>query len=259
MTVNLFLFFFIAVLSIKDTATKNIVCSLGDAKCTIDIHNNKNFIANIIILHENETTNSKSFLSLSDPCPFILYEIKQDGCRLLKYEQNNKSYYFDPNRMFSMKGIRNTLKKNNQFYTENITKNIKIFADNVLQIIVPKNPAKYIIAMHNNTNGKFSVNSYLNSPNAAQVYICKSNDPDDFFIVTNKMDFTFFKSQFQNVVLQSKVAIDDGSLSIYCQSNNIPYINIEAEKGHLKKQTEMLRLCQLMLYKQSNNNNYHYM
>lgn len=228
---------------------KNVVFKLGDASCTVLIYEKKKSIANLIALHGNESTCIKSFLALPNQCPFVLYELQQLGTRLLKYNYNNKCYYFDPNRMFSKKGIINTLKKNNKFYPSAIAIKIKYFTDSLLHILIPQNPATYIIATHNNTDGGFSVKSYLNSPNAAQVYVCKSEDPDDFFIVTKVADFSFFKSKFQNVVLQSKLAKDDGSLSIYCQAKNIPYINIEAQDGHIKKQTEMLLLCQQLLLK----------
>lgn len=200
-------------------------------------------------MHSNENTCIESFLALPDSCPFVLYEIQQDGKRLLKYDDNSRSYYFDPNRMFSKKGIINTLNKNNKSYPAGIAKKIKYFTDTLLHFLTPQNPSNYIIAIHNNTDGDFSVKSYLNSPDAVQVYVSKSEDPDDFFIVTKIVDFYFFRSRFQNVVLQSKLAKDDGSLSIYCQKKNIPYINIEAEDGHLKKQTEMLLLCQNYLVK----------
>jgi hypothetical protein len=43
------------------------------------------------------------------------------------------------------------------------------------------------------------------------------------------------------VVLQSANAIDDGSLSIYCQKNKLPYINIEAQHGQKAEQIKMLQ------------------
>ncbi|WP_316824391.1 hypothetical protein [Pedobacter miscanthi] len=45
-----------------------------------------------------------------------------------------------------------------------------------------------------------------------------------------------------NVILQSKFASNDGSLSVYAMQNNIPYINVEVQHGH---QDENLRLIEL--------------
>ena len=43
------------------------------------------------------------------------------------------------------------------------------------------------------------------------------------------------------MVLQSINAIDDGSLSIYCQKNKLQYINIEAQHGQKEQQIKMLK------------------
>ncbi len=49
------------------------------------------------------------------------------------------------------------------------------------------------------------------------------------------------KEQEINAVLQSKSAKDDGSLSVYADKKNIPYINVEAEHGHVEEQARMLK------------------
>jgi hypothetical protein len=68
-----------------------------------------------------------------------------------------------------------------------------------------------------------------------------SEDPDDFFFVTNLQDFEFFKTKKRNVVLQSLIALDDGSFSIYCARINQAYINIEAQDGHKETQKLMIK------------------
>lgn len=67
-------------------------------------------------------------------------------------------------------------------------------------------------------------------------------DVDVFFLVTEQADFDYLKKQKQNVVLQSEKPTDDGSLSVYFEKNNIPYINIEAENEHNEKQIEMMKI-----------------
>jgi hypothetical protein len=99
-----------------------------------------------------------------------------------------------------------------------------------------------MIAIHNNSSENFSVLSYNNSSNATAVFVSKDEDIDDFYIVTDTSDYEYFKNMNLNVVLQSKDAEEDGSLSVYCQQNQIPYINIEAEHGHLNKQIEMIKI-----------------
>jgi hypothetical protein len=40
---------------------------------------------------------------------------------------------------------------------------------------------------------------------------------------------------------------DDGSMSVYFARQGIPYLNIEANNGHLKEQIEMVRAAREML------------
>lgn len=233
-----------------------IVLKLGNAACTVDVHKKRLNLAKLganpttlIALHENENTCISAFNALPNSSPFVLYSISQMGNRLLEFKEKNKIYYFDPNRIFSKTGIIKTLKKYNTSYPKKIINKIAEFSDKILEITAIKNSSKHIIAIHNNTNGKFSAKSFNYYSRASKIYISKSKDPDDFFIVTQLSDFIFFKSQNQNVVLQSKSAADDGSLSIYCQKNRISYINVEAQHGHKKQQILMLLLCEKFLLK----------
>jgi hypothetical protein len=226
---------------------EHIVLKLGNAACTVDVHKKGVKLATLIALHNNENTCVRAFDALPNSSPFVLYSISQLGNRLLEFKEKNKIYYFDPNRIFSRTGILKTLTKYNTSYPKSIINKIVEFSDKILEVTTIKNSSKYIIAIHNNTNGKFSAKSFNYYSHASKIYISKSKDPDDFFLVTQLSDFTFFKSQDQNVVFQSKSAADDGSLSIYCQQNRIPYINVEARFGHKKQQILMLLLCQKLI------------
>ena len=51
-----------------------------------------------------------------------------------------------------------------------------------------------------------------------------------------------------NVILQdNRNFVDDGSLSTYSALNDIRYVNIETEEGHLEKQLELIRLVHQVL------------
>lgn len=226
-----------------------IILKLGKSTCTIQVHNREGKLATLIALHENEYTCINAFNALPNSSPFILYRILQQGTRLLEFKEKSKIYYFDPNRIFSRRGIIKTLKKYNTTYPKKIINKIAEFSNKILKISAIIHSTKHIIAIHNNTNGKFSAKTFNYYSHASKIYISKSKDPDDFFIVTQLSDFIFFKSQKQNVVLQSTSASDDGSLSIYCQKNGIPYINVEAQHGHKKHQIYMLLLCKKLLAK----------
>jgi len=102
----------------------------------------------------------RAFNGLPGTSPFLLCSISQKGNRLLQFKEENKIYYFDPNRIFSRTGILKTLKKYNAFYLKEITNKIANFSDKILEFPVNKNSSKYIIAIHNNTNGKFYARSF---------------------------------------------------------------------------------------------------
>ena len=141
--------------------------------------------------------------------------------------------------------IQATLKKLS-VYNNQAKKQVEGFANTIIQQI---GDAKMIVAMHNNGNKGLSIKSYLKGgteyANAANVYVNALMDEDDFVYTTDKKVFTFLKENKINVILQkSSGAVDDGSLSIYYGNKKIPYINIEAEQGHLKEQIQMLRILE---------------
>jgi hypothetical protein len=240
---ELFTFFMLFAFNIRQP----MVLKLGTAICTINVRHKGESLATLIALHENEKTCIRAFDALPTSSNFILYSLTQKGNRLLEMKDNNRIYYFDPNRIFSRVGIIKTLKKYNTSYPLKIINKIAAFSNKLLKVTTIKNSSKYIIALHNNTNGKFSAKSFNHYSHASKVYLSKGKYPDDFLIVTQLPDFIFFKSQNQNVVFQSKSAEDDGSLSIYCQKNRIPYINVEARIGHKKQQIDMLISCEKLL------------
>jgi hypothetical protein len=243
---SILIFIFFYFLSIKKI--DHTYFHLGENYCLINIikkNNKSNFP--LIALHEDENTCISSFQSLPNSSQFYLIQLKQKGKRLLEFKKNKITYIFDPNRIFTKPGIKNTLSLYNKSYSAEIFNKIHLFADSILRVILPQNKSDHIIAIHNNTDNKYSILSYQESTNTKQLYINPKKDSDDFFLVTERNDFDFFKQNNYNVILQSKEAIDDGSLSVYCQNKNIPYINIEAQIGHQEEQIKMLKLCEELL------------
>jgi hypothetical protein len=67
-------------------------------------------------------------------------------------------------------------------------------------------------------------------------------DADDFIYTTNLSFYKKLKAKEVNVILQdNKKYVNDGSLSVYCGVNDIPYINIEAQKGHFDEQLRLIK------------------
>ncbi len=194
-----------------------------------------------INLHANETTSidaTNQYLKKSNGS-FI--QLKNGDVRNVRFSLTNTLFKVDPNRIFTSDGIETTLKKNST-YTIDAAKVVTNFAQNIIDAMPQP---KLIIAMHNNTNNDFSISSYSKGKNeainAAKLYINPAMDADDFIYTTELKIFNYLKGKKINVVLQKNKGFkDDGSLSVYCSQQKIPYINIEAQLGHLKEQLQML-------------------
>jgi hypothetical protein len=199
----------------------------------------------LLHVHEDETTAVQAANRLLDATRqgcFVTWKSQQQ--RYISFQQAGKQYRFDPNRIFSDTGIKLTLKWNeNSSYPA--FEAVKRIADSFLIRYIAGR--KLLIALHNNTDkGSLSAASYRKGAayenDAKQVYLNPAQDMDDFFYTTDVSFFNYFKHQGYNTVLQDDNSVtDDGSLSVYCGQQHIPYINIEAQHGHLQQQIKMLQ------------------
>ena len=228
----------------RDTSTRypcKFSFSLGSKICFLNCSKSATEKAVFLSIHDDENTAVEAFNAIVNDCPdFTLMELNQNGDRLIRYGYNGNTYSIDPNRIFSKIGLLNSLKKYNATFPEQVKNGFSNFADEMLDKILPKSKTTYIIAAHNNGENNLSINTYKGSPEANEVYSNPSMDIDDFIYVTDQADFEYFRSKKYNVVLQANSIPDDGSLSVYCQKNNVPYINIEAQDGHLEIQKKMI-------------------
>jgi hypothetical protein len=194
-----------------------------------------------INLHSNETTSITAAQAYLKETGGSLLQLVHGEVRYVQFNIANQHYKIDPNRIFTTAGIKATLSKNSTYTKAGFDESKKL-ADSILaQMQQPK----LIVAMHNNTNGDFSIISYTKgkaeAANAAAIYINPKMDADDFVHTTEKAIFNHLKNQQINVVLQKAQGfVDDGSLSVYCGQKKIPYINIEAEEGHKEVQLSLL-------------------
>ncbi len=192
-------------------------------------------------LHENEQTSISAIKQVLAKFYGQYFGIKSGKLRELKVLTNTQTITVDPNRIFTKKGLEKTL-KNYKCYSVSNLKLMNEFADQLLKEL---SPAKLLVAVHNSTDGGFSIKSFAktNAENqdTKEIYINPKHDEDDFYLVTKKTKFDYFKSKGYNVILQDNLNVeDDGSLSVYCGKNNIDYINIECQTGHLKEQIQMI-------------------
>ena len=199
-----------------------------------------------IHVHENEKTAVQVAYNMLDKygkgC-FSTWKTQDD--RYVSFTMGSGNYKFDPNRIFSEKGRRETLDSNGD-YSQEAADAVAVVAELFEKNYVDSN--RLVVAMHNNTNdGGLTIRSYAKggdySKDAKKVYINKTRDVDDFFITTDERIYDFLKKKKFNIMLQDNAnANDDGSLSIYAAAKGIAYLNVEAEHGHLQQQTEMMRM-----------------
>ena len=197
-----------------------------------------------IQLHHNEVTAEEVTKLISKEMGINYLQIINGEKRLVDFEINAKKHRFDPNRMFSKEGIVESLKSHSQ-YSEEGFQSVSSFRNFLLTLL---DKGMTIVAVHNNTDSNFALADYL-VKKTGLVHQNPAHDPDDFFITTDSLLFIKLKKKGFNAVLEySNRLKDDGSLSIYCSRNGIPYVNVEAEHGHKDQQERMLRtLVEILL------------
>jgi hypothetical protein len=193
-------------------------------------------------MHDNENTSVGAARIAINRHGGRLVEIRSTGRRNIDFSLGGKKYTFDPNRIFTDEGIRKTLAEHGPYSAE-AHKETARFANQLIKDYFID--AKLVIAAHNNTEAEYSIHSYYPGgeyeKDAAEVFVNKGYDADDFFFVTDAAHYEILVAAGFNVALQdNKNVVDDGSFSVYCGRNNIKYINVEAEHGHLFEQVQMI-------------------
>ena len=201
-----------------------------------------------INVHEDEITSIETVEEYAKNQPVHFVRIGHVQTRRLEFELKGKTYNVDPNRIYTRKGRRKTLKDGGKF-SFSAAKEVKAFASSLLNYLENRS---VIIAMHNNTDVNYTIKSYLpggdEAQNTAQIHINPEMDADDFVYTTDLGFFEKLKARNINVILQdNKKYVNDGSLSVYCGKKGIPYINIEAQKGHFDEQLFLIKEVMAML------------
>lgn len=194
-------------------------------------------------VHENETTSWQVAQAvLAEQHMGCVYGLQHGGSRnVVAIGDHGRHYRFDPNRMFTQRGLHASLR---QFDGDNpaVATRITLAANHFYQQYLQGK--QLIVAVHNNRPSGYSIHSYNNGSlvhNALNVAINPQRNPDDFFYVVNQRAFVYFSRLGFNVVLQHPDSVnDDGSLSVYAAQQGQDYINVEAGFGHIAAQTAML-------------------
>jgi hypothetical protein len=195
-----------------------------------------------INLHDDEITAVNGARKILEKKGGVLIKIENYRTRNIRFKLEGKYYTVDPNRIFSKIGIAQSLMLFGNTSTKAINE-IEKFGARILQLI-PQNPS-CIVALHNNSNGKYSINSYLpggaREKDAKTIHVNPDLDADDFFLTTDSILFNRLAGEKYNTIWQdNEKAKRDGSLSIYCGEKNIQYVNCETEHGRQTEYDEMI-------------------
>ncbi len=194
-------------------------------------------------MHDNENTSALAGRVFGEKYDGSYYELMHTGKRNISFLLGEDSIHIDPNRIFTDKGVWLQLKKN-KLKDSLIFQTIVTWRDSLLTALKIESRS-LVIALHNNTAYNYGFKSYKPGEEYADEAQAISRgaiwDKDDFFFVTDKDQYEKLATGKYSVVLQSTTTLtDDGSLSVYCGQLGIPYINIEAQHGHLPRQIKML-------------------
>ncbi|KTC78264.1 protein tyrosine phosphatase [Legionella brunensis] len=213
---------------------ETVTVKLGDTKVNVIKHAGRG--KTFVHLHENEVTALQAAKIYVKREGGTLITLKHSGKRNIVFYLKKTRYEFDPNRIFTNKGITKTLKQFGS-YSPEAHQEVRKLARKIICMI----PSGKVIAVHNN-NRSYSLKEYLPRHSLAADakalnYVPQSNYRN-FYFVTQRQDFNRLKNLHFNVALQANKATDDGSLSYYL--GNKVYINIEAAYDALKQQLKML-------------------
>ncbi|HSU26957.1 MAG TPA: hypothetical protein VLJ68_01140 [Chitinophagaceae bacterium] len=196
----------------------------------------------MINLHSDEVTSIEAAKKWLEVNGGVMIRIINKQQRNIRFRLHGRNYQFDPNRMFSREGITNNMSHLGRISQPAIAEAEK-FGKRVLDLFPEKTSC--IFALHNNTEGNFTIGNYLpgssRESDAKKVNADAGKDPDDLFLTTDSLLYDGLSADGYNIVWQDNVnAKKDGSLSIYCGERGIRYLNCETQHGKTDTYFEML-------------------
>ena len=203
---------------------------------------------NMLNLHDDEGTSVEAALDVARERGGRVVELVHTGERNLTFDAGDQRFTADPNRMFTDAGRRRTLAPH---ASPAALAALAAFADTVLAVYAAA-PTPVVVTLHNNTPDGYSARSYEPgaeyASDAAAVTVRPGSDADDFFFVTGRPLYDALVARGFNAVLQDNdAATDDGSLSVWAARRGVPYVNVEAERGHRAEQARMVRALAAVL------------
>ncbi len=192
-------------------------------------------------VHDDEDTAADAAMAEIARGGGRLVEVRHGGTRNLDFRLNGEAFTVDPNRIFTDAGRGKTL-ANLSRDTPAARAAVAAFADTLLAVY---GAPSVVVALHNNTEANYSALSYRpggsEANEAEAVHLAPGMDTDDFVFVTTRASFDSVVASGANAILQNNATpTDDGSLSVWAAQNGRPYLNIEAQHGHLAENRRMV-------------------
>ncbi|MFZ1703058.1 MAG: hypothetical protein WAT79_01865 [Saprospiraceae bacterium] len=253
------------------TPVKKII-KLGENEVSLLIYTKPGELIAYAHVHENETSSLEAGLHIWNKYggKIITIDHSKDSTknRNITFNWKKTVYEFDPNRIYTsdLELLKFNIKviKGKGVVDDFIIKEVKKLADAIWAEVAD---FPFILALHNNKNEagalvrknwfcytyqpeSYSINSYVkrfdqtsgSNLSCEDIYINPNINNSEFFIVTQRRDFSVLSKKRYNVVLQNDHPVDDGSMSVFAHKNKIRYINSEAKMGRTKEQIDMLQL-----------------
>lgn len=209
---------------------------IGDKEVSLTVIKKGEPRVTYFVPHGDEKTAFKAAIKTVKTDGGRLVAIPNDNERLIVFDLGGKKYKFDANRCFSETGIAKNLERRGN-YSEAAHKAVSEFAKFLIKKL-SFDQARAVIGVHNNVDGEWFVETDITF---TDTYQNPDFDADDFFLVTEREFFDYLKGKNFNVKMESEDADVEGSLSLYCKQNKIPYVSVEAQHKHFQRQMDMLK------------------
>lgn len=228
--------------------------SLGQEKVWVHIYDKPGAEVTFINLHDNESTSAEAGLAFINKYGGHLIELQHGRGREVVVRLNGELNRFDPNRMFTDKGLKASLK-----YYQNTKDDIfniaATFRDTIVDLLTFSGN-EFIIALHNNSPDKMTIKDFKPGEwygkDTKEVFINLQRDVDSFFVVTHRDLFTALSSAGYNVALRAQNPPDRGMLIDYSARLGVQHVTVETEHGELTEQLEMLEILWKIITKNNN-------
>jgi hypothetical protein len=215
---------------------------LEDEKVWVNIYQRPGSDLQFVNVHDNENTSAEAAKVWIRSHGGRLVELEHGRGRTVVIRRNGVLHRFDPNRMFSEHGLRESLRYHHNLTDENLALASRFAAEVVEYIGIE--PGKPIIAVHNNTDGKLTIRDFRPGEwygdDTRDVFINPAEDPDDFFFTNAPAIFEALKAMRYNVALMVANPPDRGTLANLVNARGGVYVLVEAEHDRLQRQIAML-------------------